>query len=86
MIAKKIESLLANALKKFQKSRHEEVSALLKTLHSVRSELDKASLSELLKFQSLFFGSIVGSFHTALVVSERRFTDWAIRKAVSKIM
>jgi hypothetical protein len=39
-----------------------------------------------LKFQSLFFGSIVGSFHTALVVSERRFTDWAIRKAVSKIM
>lgn len=55
MIAKKIESLLANALKKFQKSRYEEVSAIMKALHSVRSEWDKASLSELLKFQSLFF-------------------------------
>jgi hypothetical protein len=55
MIAKKLQKQLADTLKKFQKSRYEEVSAMMKELDAVRSELDKASLSELLKFQSLFF-------------------------------
>lgn len=55
MIAKNLEKKLADTLKKFQKSRFEEVSERMKELDAVRSELDKPSLSELLKFQSLFF-------------------------------
>jgi hypothetical protein len=55
MIAKKIQKQLADALKKFQKSRFDSVSEQMKELDAVRSELDKPSLSELLKFQSLFF-------------------------------
>ena len=55
MIAKKLQTQLADALKKFQKSRFEQVSEQMKELYAVRSELDKPSLSELLKFQSFFF-------------------------------
>jgi hypothetical protein len=55
MISKNLQKKLADALKKFQKSRYEEVSQSMKELDAVRSELDKTSLSELLKFQSLFF-------------------------------
>lgn len=55
MIAKNLEKKLADALKKFQKSRFEEVSEMMKEVNSVRMELDKSSLSEILKFHTLFF-------------------------------
>jgi hypothetical protein len=58
MIGKNLQKKLADALKKFQKSRYEEVSQMMKELDAVRPELDKSSLSELLKFQSLFFWDI----------------------------
>ena len=74
MIAKKLQTQLADALKKFQKSRFEQVSEQMKELYAVRSELDKPSLSELLKFQSFFFRSIVGSLDPSLAFSDRRFT------------
>jgi hypothetical protein len=55
MIDKKVRKTLANALKKFQKSQYDQVSRMMNELNAVRSEFDKSSLSELLKFQSLFF-------------------------------
>jgi hypothetical protein len=55
MIRKKFQKKLADALQTFQKSRFEDVSKRMKELDAVRSELDLSSLSELLKFQSLFF-------------------------------
>jgi hypothetical protein len=55
MIAKKLQKQLADTLKKFQKSRFEEVSAMMKELNANREELDKGSLAEILKFHSLFF-------------------------------
>lgn len=58
MIRKKFQKKLADALQKFQKSRFEDVSKRMKERDAVRSELDLSSLSELLKFQSLFFGVI----------------------------
>jgi hypothetical protein len=72
MIVKNLQKKLADALKKFQKSRYEEVSQIMKELDVVRPELDKSSLSELLKFQSLFFwGHLLGhsTLHSLLVTA-----------------
>jgi hypothetical protein len=55
MILKKVAKPLADTLKKFQKSRHAEVSAMMKELNANREDLDKGSLAEILKFHSLFF-------------------------------
>jgi hypothetical protein len=55
MIDKKLQKKLADALQKFQKSQYDRVSVMMNELHAVRSEFNKSSLSELLKFQSLFF-------------------------------
>jgi hypothetical protein len=70
MIAKKLQKKLAESLKHFQKSRFENVSILMNELDASRSEFDKARLSELLKFQSLFLlGHLLGhsTLHSLLV-------------------
>jgi hypothetical protein len=70
MIAKKLQIKLAESLKNFQKSRFEKVSVMMKELDASHSEFDKASLSELLKFQSLFLlGHLLGhsTLHSLLV-------------------